>query len=228
MFKKDKISKIETDNVSELSLQIGKNIKSLLNKTGITEEELCEKINFSKRDLERIYSGILILRPTDIINIADVFGVSKSELLHKDEHTIISRIDNNLLSRELDLSMEAGSDAYDVIVEFDLKIDDRLPVKKRFHYVPYFDVNSDRIQLFANHKTKRWVVAKPLAERKDSSNTYSYVFTEENELINALYEVIGIMCKPDYELYTKAEKELYKVLNIVIEKKKGINQYDNC
>lgn len=199
------------DNVSELSIRIGKNIKSLLEKTSITEEDFLDKSGFSKKDLDRIYSGILIVRPTDIVNIAHVFGVSKSELIHG-ELKNISRVDNKKLGEKLDLSMNAGSDAFDIIVDFDLKVDDRLPVYKRFHYVPTFDINSDRIQLFANHTTNRWVVAKPLAERKDNSNIYSYVFTEEVNLIDALYEVIGITCKPNYKLYEEAEKELYKIL----------------
>ena len=62
--------------------KLGVNIFTLMQYAGISREELAEKLNYSYGDICRILEGRLMLSPAEIKKIANLFGISKGELLH--------------------------------------------------------------------------------------------------------------------------------------------------
>lgn len=65
-----------------ITKRIGSNILFLLHNSNITCEELIEKSNYSYKDLCRIFSGELMLTPIELQKIADIFGVTKHDLIN--------------------------------------------------------------------------------------------------------------------------------------------------
>ena len=62
--------------------KLGANIFSLMQNAGISREEFAEKLNYSYRDACRITEGKLLLTPVEICKIAELFNISKTELLN--------------------------------------------------------------------------------------------------------------------------------------------------
>lgn len=62
---------------------IGLTILFLLQNSDITCEELAEKLNYSYKDMCRIFSGELMLPPKEIQKIAEVFGTTKHDLMNR-------------------------------------------------------------------------------------------------------------------------------------------------
>lgn len=90
--------------------KIGVNIFTLMHNTGINREELAEKLNYSYRDMCRILEGKLMLSPVEAKRIAEVFGITKKELLHYESDKFVPELqyikgfsDTNNLDKILDL-----------------------------------------------------------------------------------------------------------------------------
>lgn len=67
--------------MANVGRKLGVNIFTLMQNSGISREELAEKLNYTYRDMCRILEGKLMLRPVEIGKIAEVFGKTKKELL---------------------------------------------------------------------------------------------------------------------------------------------------
>ena len=67
--------------MANISRQIGANIFTLMQDSGISREDLAEKLNYTYRDMCRILEGKLMLPPVEIGKIAELFGKTKKELL---------------------------------------------------------------------------------------------------------------------------------------------------
>lgn len=90
--------------------KIGANIFTLMQNSGISREELAEKLNYSYRDICRILEGKLMLPPTEVKRIAELFGKTKQELLHYEADKFVPELqfmkefsDTNNLDKILDL-----------------------------------------------------------------------------------------------------------------------------
>lgn len=67
--------------MANVGRKLGVNIFMLMQNSGISREELAEKLNYTYRDMCRILEGKLILPPVEIGKIAELFGKTKKELL---------------------------------------------------------------------------------------------------------------------------------------------------
>lgn len=68
--------------MANVGRKLGINIFMLMQHSGISREELAEKLNYTYRDMYRILEGKLILPPVEIGKIAEFFGKTKKELLN--------------------------------------------------------------------------------------------------------------------------------------------------
>lgn len=68
--------------MANIGRKLGVNIFTLMQNSGISREDLAEKLNYSYRDICRILEGKLMLPPTEVRKIAELFGKTKQELLH--------------------------------------------------------------------------------------------------------------------------------------------------
>ena len=67
--------------MANVGRKLGVNIFTLMQNSGISREELAEKLNYTYRDMCRILEGKLMLTPVEIGKIAELFGKTKKELL---------------------------------------------------------------------------------------------------------------------------------------------------
>lgn len=67
--------------MANVGRKLGVNIFTLMQNSGISREELAEKLNYTYRDMCRILEGKLLLTPVEIEKIAELFGKNKNELL---------------------------------------------------------------------------------------------------------------------------------------------------
>ena len=67
--------------MANVGRKLGINIFMLMQNSGISREELAEKLNYTYRDMCRILEGKLILPPVEIGKIAELFGKTKKELI---------------------------------------------------------------------------------------------------------------------------------------------------
>lgn len=67
--------------MANVGRKLGVNIFSLMQISGISREDLAEKLNYTYRDMCRILEGKLMLPPVEIEKIAELFGKTKKELL---------------------------------------------------------------------------------------------------------------------------------------------------
>ena len=96
--------------MANMKRKLGLNIFILMQNAGISCEDLAKKLNYSYRDMYRIFEGGLMLSPTEIRKIAEFFGKTKSELLHYESDKVIQESqyirefsDTNNLDKILDL-----------------------------------------------------------------------------------------------------------------------------
>lgn len=68
--------------MANVGRRLGVNIFTLMQNSGISREDLAEKLNYTYRDVCRILEGKLMLSPIEIEKIAKVFRKSKKEILH--------------------------------------------------------------------------------------------------------------------------------------------------
>jgi transcriptional regulator with XRE-family HTH domain len=67
--------------MANVGRKLGVNIFTLMQNSGISREDLAEKLNYTYRDMCRILEGKLMLPPIEIEKIAELFGKTKKELL---------------------------------------------------------------------------------------------------------------------------------------------------
>lgn len=67
--------------MANVGRKLGVNIFSLMQISGISREDVAEKLNYTYRDMCRILEGKLMLSPVEIEKIAELFGKTKKELL---------------------------------------------------------------------------------------------------------------------------------------------------
>lgn len=67
--------------MTNVGRKLGVNIFTLMQNSGISREDLAEKLNYTYRDMCRILEGKLMLAPVEIGKIAELFGKTKKELL---------------------------------------------------------------------------------------------------------------------------------------------------
>lgn len=67
--------------MANIGRKLGVNIFSLMQISGISREDVAEKLNYTYRDMCRILEGKLMLSPVEIEKIAELFGKTKKELL---------------------------------------------------------------------------------------------------------------------------------------------------
>ncbi len=60
---------------------IGNNISTLLKKNNLTPPDLAEKIELSIQEIYRVLEGRIFLSPMILDRIANVFGVTRNELI---------------------------------------------------------------------------------------------------------------------------------------------------
>ena len=70
------------DLYKSFSRKLGITIHVLMCGNGMNCEELARRLKYSYRDMCRIIDGRLMLSPTELKKIADVFGMTKEELIH--------------------------------------------------------------------------------------------------------------------------------------------------
>lgn len=69
------------DSYKNFSKKLGSTIYALMYSNGMSYEELARLLNYSYRDICRIIDGRLMLSPTELKKIADVFDMTKEELI---------------------------------------------------------------------------------------------------------------------------------------------------
>lgn len=62
--------------------RLGVNIFTLMQKSGISREELAEKMNFTYRDMCRVLEGRLLLTPVQAARVVELLGTTMEYLLH--------------------------------------------------------------------------------------------------------------------------------------------------
>lgn len=67
--------------MANVGRRLGVNIFTLMQNSGISREDLAQKLNYTYRDMCRILEGKLMLPPAEIERIAGVFDKTKKELL---------------------------------------------------------------------------------------------------------------------------------------------------
>ena len=67
--------------MANVGRKLGVNIFTLMQNSGISREDLAEKLNYPYGDMCRILEGKLRLPPVEIGKIAELFGKTKKELL---------------------------------------------------------------------------------------------------------------------------------------------------
>ena len=64
----------------------------LMQNSGISREELAEKLNYTYRDMCRILEGKLMLTPNEIEKIAGFFKKTKKELLDYESDNLVPEL----------------------------------------------------------------------------------------------------------------------------------------
>ena len=87
--------------MNEIINQIGKKIKEIRKKTGLTQAELAEKINVDPKYVSRLETGSSVASITTIIKISQALNVEISDIfeissLHK-KNKLINLINNKLV-----------------------------------------------------------------------------------------------------------------------------------
>lgn len=96
--------------MANIGRKLGVNIFTLMQNSGISREDLAEKLNYSYRDICRILEGKLMLPPAEVRKIAELFGKTKQELLHYETDKFVPELqymkefsDTSNLDKILDL-----------------------------------------------------------------------------------------------------------------------------
>ena len=70
------------DLYKNFSRKLGVTIRALMYSNGMSCEELAHILKYTYRDMCRVIDGRLMLSPTELKKIANVFGMTKEELIH--------------------------------------------------------------------------------------------------------------------------------------------------
>lgn len=96
--------------MASIGRKLGVNIFTLMQDSGISREEMAEKLDYTYRDMCRILEGKLLLPPVEINKIAKILGKTKKELLNYEADKIVPELqymkefsDTDNLDKILDL-----------------------------------------------------------------------------------------------------------------------------
>lgn len=78
--------------MANVGRKLGVNIFTLMQISGISREDLAEKLNYTYRDMCRILEGKLMLPPVEIEKIAEFFGKTKKELLSYEADKVVPEL----------------------------------------------------------------------------------------------------------------------------------------
>lgn len=73
---------MSVNNMANVGRKLGVNIFTLMQKSGISRQDLAQKLQCSYRDVCRILEGKLMLTPRRIAAIAEVLGTTKHDLMN--------------------------------------------------------------------------------------------------------------------------------------------------
>ncbi|MGN0393830.1 MAG: helix-turn-helix domain-containing protein [Coprococcus sp.] len=78
--------------MSRYGRELGANIYIFMKKLGLNREQMAEKTGYSFRDICRIIDGRLIISPARLSKIAEVFGITKSDLARKIDGDLVPEL----------------------------------------------------------------------------------------------------------------------------------------
>lgn len=78
--------------MANVGRKLGVNIYTLMQDSGISREDLAEKLNYTYRDMCRILEGKLMLSPIEIEKVAELFGKTKKELLNYEADRLVPEL----------------------------------------------------------------------------------------------------------------------------------------
>lgn len=103
----------ECKDMTNVGRKLGVNIFTVMQKSGISREELAQKLQCSYREVCRILEGKIMLPPRRIVEIASVLGMTKHDLMNLRSDRAVPELeymkeftDLNNLDRILDLMDE--------------------------------------------------------------------------------------------------------------------------
>lgn len=78
--------------MANIGRKLSVNIFTLMQNSGISREDLAEKLNYTYRDMCRILEGKLMLSPVELGKIAELFGKTKKELLSYEADKLVPEL----------------------------------------------------------------------------------------------------------------------------------------
>src|SRR5574344_1412944 len=82
----------------DIKIKLGKRIKEIRNKKGITQEFISERINISVSNYSRIENGTSYPKPENIEKICAVLNVTPKDLFDFEHEKPIEKIENEIIS----------------------------------------------------------------------------------------------------------------------------------
>ncbi len=70
------------DNMANIGRKLGVNIFTIMQKSGISREELAQRLQCSYREVCRILEGKFMLPPRRIAEVAEALGTTKHDLMN--------------------------------------------------------------------------------------------------------------------------------------------------
>lgn len=100
----------ECSDMANVGRKLGVNIFTIMQKSGISREELAQRLQCSYREMCRILEGKIMLPPRRIVEIASALGTTKHDLINLQSDRAVPELeymkeftDLNNLDRVLDL-----------------------------------------------------------------------------------------------------------------------------
>lgn len=78
--------------MANISRQMGANIFTMMQNSGISREDLAEHLGYSLRDVNRLIDGRLLTSPQEMKCIADFLHVKKSDLPKSNDDQLIPQL----------------------------------------------------------------------------------------------------------------------------------------
>lgn len=90
--------------------KLGVNIFTLMRNSGISREDLAQKMGYTYRDMCRVLEGKLLLTPTELAKVVELLGTTAEHLLHYESDKFVPELqymkefsDRDNLDKILDL-----------------------------------------------------------------------------------------------------------------------------
>lgn len=78
--------------MANVGRKLGVNIFTLMQHANIGREDLAQRLGYSYRDMSRILEGKLILPPIEVKRVAQVFNMTKKELLDYNSDKLVPEL----------------------------------------------------------------------------------------------------------------------------------------